>query len=395
MAFAILRTAKIKTIGNIASSLSHNYRTRETPNADQNRSSLNEHSVESAQAVKDAIQERLPEKRRSDAVLCIEHLITASPEWSGWGTSKEYEFFDTSKKWLEEKYGAQNVVATTIHRDETTPHLVAYVVPLDADTGRLNAKKWLGGRDKLSRMQTDFAKEVKSLGLQRGIEGSKAEHTTIKDYYKKIDDLDNVPKVSVERPEPEFFESKEKYGQRVVQSVIEQVNNKIEETRLLANEVKAARKELLETRKTLSELQARTKPYLDATHGLERKGIEFMNKHMLEVREKINEKRKVYEREQIQESIRARTRRFEKSFDLLNEQQRDNFNAFSEHLREKYIQDPALLESKLSDLRQKVINQPSYFSKSASTPKRKENISSNNNDDVPVQKPSRGMTPGF
>ena len=393
MAFAILRTAKIKTIGNIASSLSHNYRTRETPNADQNRSSLNEHSVESAQTVKDAIQERLPEKRRSDAVLCIEHLITASPEWTGWGTSQERDFFDTSKKWLEEKYGAQNVVATTIHRDETTPHLVAYVVPLDADTGRLNAKKWLGGRHKLSRMQTDFANEVKNLGLERGIEGSKAEHTTIRDYYKKIEDLDNVPKVSVDRPEPEFFESKDKYGQRVVESVIEQVNRKVEETRLLANEVKTARKELSEARKTLSELQARTKPYLDAIHGLERRGIEFMNKHMLEVREKINEKRRAYEREQIQQRIRERERRFEKSFDLLSEQQQRNFTSFSEHLRERYVQDPALLESKLSDLRQKVIDQPNYFSKSASLPKRKE--SARNEDEAPKKKRSRGMDLGW
>lgn len=393
MAFAILRTAKLKTIGNIASSLSHNYRTRETPNADQNRSSLNEHSVESAQAVKDAIQERLPEKRRSDAVLCIEHLITASPEWSGWGTSQERDFFEKSKKWLDEKYGAQNVVATTIHRDETTPHLVAYVVPLDADTGRLNAKKWLGGRHKLSRMQTDFANEVKNLGLERGIEGSKAEHTTIRDYYKKIEDLDNVPKVSVDRPEPEFFESKDKYGQRVVESVIEQVNRKVEETRLLANEVKTARKELSEARKTLSELQARTKPYLDAIHGLERRGIEFMNKHMLEVREKINEKRRAYEREQIQQRIRERERRFEKSFDLLNEQQQRNFTSFSEHLKHLYPNDPALLESKLSDLRQKVIDQPTYFSKSASLPKRKE--MTRNEDEAPKKKRSRGMDLGF
>ena len=59
----------------------------------------------------------------------------------GWlGHRKETEFFEKSKKWLEEKYGKNNVVSTTIHRDETTPHLVAYVVPLDEESGRLNAK---------------------------------------------------------------------------------------------------------------------------------------------------------------------------------------------------------------------------------------------------------------
>ena len=46
-------------------------------------------------------------------------------------------------------------------------------------------KKWLGGRAKMSQMQSDFANQVKSLGLERGIEGSKAKHTRIKEYYAK------------------------------------------------------------------------------------------------------------------------------------------------------------------------------------------------------------------
>ena len=71
--------------------------------------------------------------------MCIEHLITASPERDGWGTEKT-AFFEQSKKWLENKYGKNNVVSTTIHRDETTLTFVAYVVPVDEETGRLNAK---------------------------------------------------------------------------------------------------------------------------------------------------------------------------------------------------------------------------------------------------------------
>ena len=46
---------------------------------------------------------------------------------------------------LEDRHGKENVIATTIHRDESTPHLVAYVVPLV--DGKLNAKKFLGGRE--------------------------------------------------------------------------------------------------------------------------------------------------------------------------------------------------------------------------------------------------------
>ena len=87
--FAILRTEKLKTFGNIGGSLAHNFRDIETPNADADRTIKNSHSLKSSAEVIDAIQLRLPEKRRSDAVLCIEHLITASSTWDGWGTEKK------------------------------------------------------------------------------------------------------------------------------------------------------------------------------------------------------------------------------------------------------------------------------------------------------------------
>lgn len=73
-------------------------------------------------------------------------MITASPEWKGWDDDRQKEYFDQAKQWLEQQHGKQNVVATSIHRDETTPHLIAYVVPLDQETGRLNAKNFLAAR---------------------------------------------------------------------------------------------------------------------------------------------------------------------------------------------------------------------------------------------------------
>ncbi|ENW85307.1 hypothetical protein F908_00070, partial [Acinetobacter sp. NIPH 284] len=171
MSFAIYRTAKLKSFGEIGGSLSHTYRTRPTPNADESRIHLNEHSLETYNSCFAAIKNSIPEKRRKNAVLCIEHLITTSPDWNGWGTEKEKEFFKKSLEFLNKKYGKENVIACSIHRDETTPHLIVYVVPID-EKGGLNAKKWLGGRAKLSQTQTDFANEVKNLGLERGLENS-------------------------------------------------------------------------------------------------------------------------------------------------------------------------------------------------------------------------------
>jgi len=219
-----------------------------------------------------AIRDRIPEKRRKDAVLCIEHLITASPEWNGWGTEKETEFFEQSKKWLENKYGKNNVVSTTIHRDEKTPHLVAYVVPVDEETGRLNAKKYIGGsRHTLSQMQTNFAIEVKDLGLDRGVQGSKAKHTSIQEYYEKLNNYENEPGIekglTYEVPEPEFFESKNAYGERVANAMIDQIFDQIgprfDRAHALASQTEKLKKELSDTKKTLDEVQQRAKPYLD------------------------------------------------------------------------------------------------------------------------------------
>mgnify|MGYP003467690282 CR=1 FL=1 len=47
MAYAILRTEKLKTMGNIGGSLAHNYRTRETPNAVPEPLHLNTHDMAS------------------------------------------------------------------------------------------------------------------------------------------------------------------------------------------------------------------------------------------------------------------------------------------------------------------------------------------------------------
>lgn len=185
MAFAILRTAKLKSFGEIGGSLSHTYRTRPTHNADPTRKKNNSHDLPDSALVMDAIKKRMPEKVRKNAVLCVEYLITGSPEWDGWGTDKEAIYFDRAVAFLKKRHGAENVISTSIHRDETTPHLVAYVVPID-ERGKLNAREFLGGRAKLSKMQTDFHDQVKDLGLERGLEGSKARHTTIKDFYSEI-----------------------------------------------------------------------------------------------------------------------------------------------------------------------------------------------------------------
>jgi hypothetical protein len=78
--------------GEIGGSLSHTYRTRPLPMLTKTRIHLNKHIFETYNQCFDALKNAIPEKRRSNAVLCIEHLITASPDWSGWNTERRRIF---------------------------------------------------------------------------------------------------------------------------------------------------------------------------------------------------------------------------------------------------------------------------------------------------------------
>lgn len=119
--------------------------------------------------------------------------------------------------------GVENVISTHIHRDETTPHMIVYIVPFDEEKKILNCKKWLDGRKLLQEEQTEAAEIVKHLGLSRGIKNSKAEHRTIKQHYEIVNQvneineftpsLDNLPTIRT-------FESRESYAKRVIDEVL-------------------------------------------------------------------------------------------------------------------------------------------------------------------------------
>ncbi|WP_201618371.1 MobV family relaxase [Psychrobacter urativorans] len=296
MNYAILRTAKLKTIGNIGGSLAHNYRTIETPNVDPNRTPKNHHTVATPEAVKKAIQDRLPEKRRSDAVLCIEYLITASPEWEGWGKSQEADFFKRSSQWLIDKHGEENIAGVSIHRDISTPHLVAYVVPID-QKGRLNCKDFLGGRAKLNKMQTDFANTVTDLGLTRGKEGSKAKHTSIKEYYH---DINHARDFSIEAVslKPEMFESKARYGEKVIAAVIEQIEPTVKAANSILTDYEKARLYKSVAEESYDTLKKRVEPYLVATDGLNQEDIARVNEAM-----QLESRKIAVERDEIEKAM--------------------------------------------------------------------------------------------
>jgi hypothetical protein len=188
----IYRTQKLKSFKGISNSLAHSFRTIDTPNADPKKRGQNQHiKAKDIKEAKANFRARLPanDKIRKNAVYCIEHLVTASPEWFEGKTIKQQNnFFNDALTFIKDEFGGdENVVYAGIHRDETTPHMYVYLVPID-EKGKLNARKFLGGKkDRMVELQTDIAAKVGAKhGLERGQRKSKATHTTIREWYAQI-----------------------------------------------------------------------------------------------------------------------------------------------------------------------------------------------------------------
>ena len=224
MAFAIVRIAKIGggNPGGNAGGLGHHLeRTMKVPNADPELARYNQRVIGSGDLWKD-IQQRIQESGitpRSNAVYAVEHLITASPEffrqseykryseqgeaqlWQDWDRWKAFQ--EQTLHWLTERYGKQNIVSFHVHQDEQTPHIHVVIVPIDAK-GKLNARAYFGGREKLSQLQDSFAQAVEGLGLERGLRGSKAQHIERKQFYSALQELTPAsgPRFTVEDSQP-------------------------------------------------------------------------------------------------------------------------------------------------------------------------------------------------
>jgi hypothetical protein len=219
--FAIARIEKIKSLKQASVASAHNMRTeaRFSKEVDQSRSRLNEILVGSNVAYTD-IKNALPEKRRKNAVLAVEVLLTASPEYFAENGTPEYGRYDEEKMqaWktaalnFAKAHWGDNLVNCALHLDEATPHLQMFVVPKRED-GKLDARS-LFDRQALIEMQDKYHEAVAHLGLKRGISAdvSHREHEPVKDYYKRSKEPAQEPELTkrynykpLETLEPNFL----------------------------------------------------------------------------------------------------------------------------------------------------------------------------------------------
>jgi len=177
MQYAILRHAKIKA-PLMGAAVAHNHRTSsvEKCNIDATRTPLNlvlkgEGTAAGRLANK---LKGLATKVRKDAVVAVELVLSASPEWFDELTKdraalhqhpKFRAWANESMAWARREFG-QNIIDVALHMDESSPHMHVLAVPLTKD-GRLCAKEILA-RSELTRRQDSYAKALQGLGLSRG-----------------------------------------------------------------------------------------------------------------------------------------------------------------------------------------------------------------------------------
>lgn len=202
MPYAILRFAK-KKMGGVTASYAHNERKKEAyksnPDIDTNRKENNYHLVQPKQTYRREVTRMIKAaacRTRKDSTVMVETLITASPEFmQGLKPAAQREFFAHAFAFVESKVGKENIIAATVHMDETTPHMHLSFCPItEGKNGKsLSAKTILGNQAQLSKWQTEYHAHMSArwTELERGISSMETGRKHIpQSLYKLADRLD-------------------------------------------------------------------------------------------------------------------------------------------------------------------------------------------------------------
>jgi len=254
--YGIIRVEKIKKAdgGSVDKLAKHCLRELKN-NFDKKLTRLNEYDCEtSVEGVKKALHDKwdnLTGKPRSDAVGSLSVVITTTEK--ALNPLSEKQFFEDCKKELATWYGEDNILMWTIHRDETTPHVHALIVPIEQKEMKvkrlsnkqiemvkkgyiahpsetktvLNCRKITGGKEKLEKMQTTFFNNVfKKYNLDRGelTRKSPDKKTNLRpSVWKKQQRMEKENIVAVENMEDVFLKemkTKYQYDLRPVKKII-------------------------------------------------------------------------------------------------------------------------------------------------------------------------------
>ena len=264
--YAIFRVGekKYKTIESIAGYQRHMEREQQTPNANPDISNIRLIGSDFIMAdVKEYIEGI---KIRKNGVIARDLLLTASPSFfKDLSIEEKEKWVNTNVEFLK-KYFGENCVYATLHRDETTWHISALVVPRFWEEKKkryvLANSRYFDGKKKLSEWQDKYSSFIKQQfkELNRGQRGSKAHHVKISNFYRILNsELDSYNALEVIKKSKQSIALKEQLEN--VQSTLNKYKDYAKLTTLekqeLSNSLKGIKqdKEIFkETIKAMSEI---------------------------------------------------------------------------------------------------------------------------------------------
>lgn len=283
--FAIIRMNKLGS-SDLGKVERHNLRLGQPePNVDPSRSHLNRYLKVGKNNLESSIMERIKEaevkrKVRPDAVLGIEFMMTASPEFFDedmrkGNSPKLEEWIKDSIKYIEDLAGGEkNIVQLVLHMDEETPHFQGVFVPLSEDAPskskkpkapgelKLNAKPWTSP-GQWQRMWTTYAAAMAKHGLRRGEFNVENEHQTLKAGRAEVIEVAKRAETKANHVEDHVHNTLAKHQAAIqrqdnkIELVVKQQGQVIQEQRTLIESITAQLKHAHDTIKRLLAVESR------------------------------------------------------------------------------------------------------------------------------------------
>ena len=162
-----MRLQKIKSMQSLSEREKHNTRQKKVLSSNESGNILIDGKkglVGHVKALEEQINKQNSRKTRKDAVRAIEVLFTSDKTF--FKRVDYMQYFQECRKWLVDTFGEDNLLQSSIHLDEDTPHLHAILTTVK--DGKFNYSAYVRGRQDLRAMQDSFFATVQHLGLDRG-----------------------------------------------------------------------------------------------------------------------------------------------------------------------------------------------------------------------------------
>jgi len=182
---------------------------------DLDRTHLNYDLVQSElnlyQRAKERVDQLKSEKKRvqKNSVITYSNIITIPESAAKEMTNDQmHDYFKTCHDYFVDRFGKENVLSSKIHLDESTPHMHLHFMPIDKETGRLQARTTMN-KAALNEIHDEIPERLRAKGFDvvRGSGEKTKEKLDIHQYKAKKEFEKEVESLGKEIEELKFNKS--------------------------------------------------------------------------------------------------------------------------------------------------------------------------------------------